>query len=329
MCRESITYLVYLGIAVLVQACQAATTPVPQPTAVVPSVPQLETATATSTSLSQMSAKEPIVVSDISLGVQGVNPAWDRDGKGMIYLPLVPGQEPGINRVSLDGREETLRAPDSLGGYLTDRVAVAIDSSLAFGGVVEGRQGIWILESIEADPKPVIISDFGKTFYVGEPSWSPDASRLAFTYTRVEWLDHGHRDVPSIWVVNRDGTHQQKLVDGDYPAWSPDGNTILFVRLPNPPSRQGAQVYLMDIDGSHQQKLVDGDHPAWSPDGQWIVYFEQGGLHVLNVRTRKSWRIAETKNGSSSWSPDGTRIAYVSDQPQPNTLRVLELEMPR
>jgi hypothetical protein len=320
-CSQPVSYLACLGALMLVAALQATSVPIPgQATA---------TAAIISTTPAPTPVREPQVISDVSLGVRGYYPSWDLDGAGAYYVPW-GSDEQGIGWVSLAGEHKSVRSGTSLGGYLTSRVEVASDSSWAFGGVVGGKQGIWVLDSIMADPKSVIISDDGETFYVGEPSWSPDSSQVAFTYTRVQWLSQGHNDVPYIWVANRDGTGARELGAGAWPTWSPDGHNILFAQLPNSPSRVGTQVCIMDTEGANLHRLTDGDYPAWSPDGDWIAYVQQGGLHLLDLVTQRSWRIAEAASpqAAPAWSRDGKMIAYVSEQPQTYALRVLHLALP-
>jgi Tol biopolymer transport system component len=69
--------------------------------------------------------------------------------------------------------------------------------------------------------------------------------------------------------MNADGSNKRQLTydgtENTYPAWSPDGQQILFVS-----NREGTWgVYTMDVDGSRQQQLaqnVDGfSQPLWLP----------------------------------------------------------------
>lgn len=58
--------------------------------------------------------------------------------------------------------------------------------------------------------------------------------------------------------------------DDLYPAWSPDGRQIAFVK-----GGQHAGIYLISPLGGPEQKIVDFDaaagSPAWSPDGKFLV----------------------------------------------------------
>src|SRR6185295_7840670 len=63
--------------------------------------------------------------------------------------------------------------------------------------------------------------------YDGEPAWSPDGTKIAFTSTR-----DGNSD---IYVMNADGSEQTRLThasanDGEA-TWSPDGTRIAFASV--------------------------------------------------------------------------------------------------
>ena len=63
-----------------------------------------------------------------------------------------------------------------------------------------------------------------------------------------------------------------------FPAWSPDGSKIVFVRV-------GNKLWLMNADGSGVTQLTDGrsrlSSPAWSPDGSKIVFVVDRGPRLL------------------------------------------------
>ncbi|MFY1111338.1 MAG: PGF-pre-PGF domain-containing protein [Methanosarcinaceae archaeon] len=105
-----------------------------------------------------------------------------------------------------------------------------------------------------------------------------------------------------------------------YPAWSPDGDEILF--------RRGGELYKVFSDGSGETRLTDtGGNVgfySWSPDGSKILYSSITAnyacdLWVMNSDGSSATRVTSSTgeqgygDGCGAWSPDGSKIAYVSE----------------
>lgn len=81
-------------------------------------------------------------------------------------------------------------------------------------------------------------------------------------------------------------------------------------------------LYVMDPDGSNVVQLTDDHVPyffRWIPDGRGIGFwmFIDGDMEIVEVGVDGSGLIQVTDNSIrddfSLWSPDGTRLAYLSD----------------
>ena len=155
---------------------------------------------------------------------------------------------------------------------------------------------------------------------------APTTAKIAFTSDR-----NGNNE---IYIMNPDGTEQVNLTRHRaadvQPAWSPTGQKILFVS-----NRDGrADLYLMDADGTNVRKVFK-DHklrtaPAWSPDGKRISYRRTdvvGELYIATLAQNHEERIAPAGkyDGYSSWSPDGTEIAF--DAPSRGAVEISSIQI--
>jgi TolB protein len=152
------------------------------------------------------------------------------------------------------------------------------------------------------------------------PSWSPDATKVAYTgfvqrartKTRnadmfIYELITGKR-----WLVS----YRQGINSGA--NFAPD-NTHLFLTL----SQSGTpDIYKMTFDGSLVGKITNGPRgamnvePAVSPDGKYIAFSSdrsgQPMIYTMSIDGSNVKRItfAGKYNATPSWSPDGKRLTF-------------------
>ena len=88
------------------------------------------------------------------------------------------------------------------------------------------KNQIWSLSLDSAKPAEKFITTRGN---IADLRWSPDGSKLAFISNRGDHAFLGIYD-----VINKSITYPDPSVDKDAePVWSPDGNSIAYVRIPN------------------------------------------------------------------------------------------------
>jgi Tol biopolymer transport system component len=120
------------------------------------------------------------------------------------------------------------------------------------------------------------------------------------------------------------------------PAWSPDGSRIAFVSARDNVmmTYMDMNIYVMNSNGSNVVQLTgkgsEEAKPSWSPDSQQIAYssrdvFTSDGqlienptwdIYVIHVDGTNPVQLTRDPGSEmeAAWSPDGSRIAFISDQ---------------
>jgi len=149
---------------------------------------------------------------------------------------------------------------------------------------------------------------FGGDAMYGWPLWSPDGEWLLF------YSDRGlDGEGFGLYKARPDGSDFTPLTDGDGPynirqSWSPDGESIAFVRASD---YQGpGDVWVMGADGSDARPVFEGiregshDHLAWSPDGSALVVAgQEGGLYLVSPDDKTIATVRGT-DGWTCWMPE-------------------------
>jgi PGF-CTERM protein len=142
---------------------------------------------------------------------------------------------------------------------------------------------------IKCDEFPAV-GDREDGFLIGfDFGWSPDSKAIFYTkYGKPRehsWEDDC--DSASIWEFNTKTIEKKELAQRAMnPSLSSDGKQIVYIFKETPNANR--DVGIMNSDGTGKRKLAsnpgfDALFPSWSPDGTKIVYVSMVGRDVENV----------------------------------------------
>ena len=110
--------------------------------------------------------------------------------------------------------------------------------------------------------------------YVAQPQISPSGEWVV--YRRMGFDIMNDRSTGSLWLINTDGTHHQKLTSRDVSesgaVWSPNGDRIAF----SSPTDQGSEVFVYWMNSGKVARLsqlpFSPSSLSWSPNGKQLAF---------------------------------------------------------
>jgi Tol biopolymer transport system component len=269
---------------------------------------------------------------DINTGVRKIvystpeaieSPNWTPDGKAILYnckglLYRFDLDKNTVNPINTD----FATANNNDHGISPDGKWLAISHHSK--SLPDGENSLIYIVPIEGGI-PRQITTLGPSYWHG---WSPDGKWLIYTAKRNNrW---------SIYKISINGGKEIQLTDNEFlndgPEYTPDGKTIWF----NSNRTGKMQIWKMQEDGKEQLQVTNDNFNNWfphhSPDGKKVVflsyppevnswdhpYYKQVMIRIMNNDGTDQKAIAYLYGGQGtlnvpSWSPDGTKIAFISN----------------
>lgn len=202
---------------------------------------------------------------------------WQRTGRGT-KIHLLDLERPTWTRLLLpdDGQERG--------------ASWSPDGKLAFtrGGAIQ------VMDRLGAEPRRLVRDDFDGG--AGGGVWSPDGTRMAVTNGASGFAQIGVVDV----ATGRITPITYEPNEHASPAWSPDGQWLVYVR--NDDGGMSRDVVLARADGTGEPRfLTRGEgmrsSPSFSPDGSRVAFIES-----TSVRTPDVWTVR----------PDGSDLRQIT-----------------
>ena len=210
-------------------------------------------------------------------------------------------------------------------------IIVSFGALLTAPGATSARQsdGQFTLDQVLSAPFPT------------ELVTAPTGARVAWVFDikgkRNIWIADG----PSFRARQLTSYNQDDGQEITDVAFTHDGQWLVYVRggsenssgeIPNPassPNGARQEICLVSVNDGRVRRLAEGRDPVVSPVGDQILFSKDDQVMVISIATGSEPHplfLARGSNGSTVWSADGKRLAFVSRRTTHSFIGVYDTE---
>ncbi len=237
----------------------------------------------------------------------GLQPiGWSRDGSRMLGLRGFDVAKSQLFVVRPEGSEVLLTTQEEAASWGSISPA---GTRVVYADLL--GSGLFMVDA-SGGPRTLIAKQEPLERVNESPAWSPDGTRIAL-------LDFRATFAFGLTVMNADGSGQVVQIenlgvgtDAEGLVWSPDGNRLAFFAYTDASTGKWytpgpARIYVVDTETWEVQRLTSGGDnrwPTWSPDGSRIAFVRDGDLFTMAADGSGLQRVEGVHPaGAIAWNP--------------------------